>query len=141
LTVKLSLIFRKRFTVLKTVNRFSKLNSSSLQARFISDCRNQKMVGRRNPGGTEIRRHPATVAGCRRTRFRPNLAGIRPWLEASRNPAGPDWIQPDLDGSGRIWPKWPGSGGARPTSATFGRIRPNVLAGIRQRQPNVAGFR
>jgi hypothetical protein len=59
LTIKLCLIFGKRFTVLKTVNRFSKLNSSSLHTRFISDCWNPVIVGCRNPGGTGIQQYLA----------------------------------------------------------------------------------
>jgi hypothetical protein len=59
LIVNASLIFEKRFTVLKTVNRFSKLYSSSLHARLISDCPNPAVVGRSKPGGTGIRHHSA----------------------------------------------------------------------------------
>jgi hypothetical protein len=39
-------------------------------------------------------------------------------------------IRSDLDGSGEVWPE----------SDNFGWIRPNVLAGIRQRRQDVAGF-
>jgi hypothetical protein len=60
LTVKPSLIFGKRFTILKTVNRFPKLNSLTLYARLIFDCRNLAIVGRRNLDGTGIWQHPAT---------------------------------------------------------------------------------
>jgi hypothetical protein len=54
---------------------------------------NQATSGRRNTDGAEIWRHPATVAGCRRTKFWPKLVGIWQWSEA-----------------GRIWPKWRESG-------------------------------
>jgi hypothetical protein len=87
LTVKTFFIFEKRFTVLKTINHFSKLYFLSLHTRLIFDCLNPAIVSRPKSGGTEIRRHPATVAGCRRTRFQQNLAEIRPWSETGRNPA------------------------------------------------------
>jgi hypothetical protein len=61
LTVKASLIFGKRFTIFKTVNRFPKLNSLSLHARLISDRQNLAIVGRRNPVGAGVRQHP--IAG------------------------------------------------------------------------------
>jgi len=47
---------------------------------------NSATSGHQNTADAGIRRHPASVAGCRRTR-------IRPWSEA-----------------GRIWPKLPESG-------------------------------
>jgi hypothetical protein len=53
-------IFFNFWKILKIVNRFLKLNSSSLHTRLISDCRNPAMVGRRNPSGTEIRQHLVT---------------------------------------------------------------------------------
>jgi hypothetical protein len=115
LTGKTSLIFEKRFTVLKTVNRFPKLNSSSFHARLIFDCRNLAIIGCRNLTGTEIRPpdSPTSESGDIRSqllklanqisamvRSMPDLAGscrihplIRPDLVKM---AG---IQPDLDGS------------------------------------------
>jgi len=71
--------FRKnRF---KTVNRFSKLNYSSLHACLISDHQNLAIIGCRNRVGAGVRQHPvagilsAPESGHRRTKFRPNLAG------------------------------------------------------------------
>jgi hypothetical protein len=124
--------------VLKTVNRFSKLNSSSLHARLISDCQNPAIVGRRNTGGIEIRQHPATeILPTPKSDDIPPPSldagesdSDRNWPEFGhgqkltrsgqngRDPTGFGWIWPlilpDLDefghGSGRIWPKWPGSG-------------------------------
>jgi hypothetical protein len=61
-------------------------NGRSLESR---QHRNPPTSSHRNIAGAGIRRHPATVAGCRRT----NMARIRTWLEA-----------------GRIWPKWLESG-------------------------------
>jgi hypothetical protein len=77
------------FTILKTVNHFSKLNSSSLHASLISDYWNLAMVGRRNPDGTEIQQHPAT--------------GILPTLESGniQSPSS-DAGEPD---SSRNWPE------------------------------------
>jgi hypothetical protein len=114
LTVKASLIFGKRFTIFKTVNRFLKLNSSSLHARLIFNCRNSIIVGHRNPAGVGVRQHliagilpaqnPAT--SCHRLQMLAdqitietswNIAGFRPWSEAGR-------IRP------LIWPKRPRSG-------------------------------
>jgi hypothetical protein len=46
------------FTVFKTGNRFSKLNSSSLHLRFISDCRNSTIFDRRNTADVGVRQHP-----------------------------------------------------------------------------------
>jgi hypothetical protein len=63
LTVKASLIFGKRFTILKTVNHFSKLNPSSLHAHLISNCPNPAMVGSQNTSQAE---NPAT-SGHRNT--------------------------------------------------------------------------
>jgi hypothetical protein len=100
LIIKVYLIFRKRFTVFKTVNYFSKLNSSSLHARLISDCWNLAIVSRRNPAGhwnlagARIQRNSTIVVGCRRARFQLKLARI--W---------PKWSDSD-----RIWPKRPRSG-------------------------------
>jgi hypothetical protein len=136
LTVKLFLIFGKRFTVFKTVNRFPKLNSSSLHARLISDCWNSAMVGRRNLGGTGIRQHPAI-------KILPALESgdIRPpspdagRQDSGRNPSKVK-SRSDLAGFGWIWPlirpDLIGSGGVRQKSGNFGRIRPNMLAEIRQ---------
>jgi hypothetical protein len=89
LTVKASLIFEKQFTIVNTVNRFPKLNSCSLHAYLISNCRNPAMVGRQNLGGAGIRQHPATVTGCRRTKF-------RPWSEGWSNLAKMTEIWADL---------------------------------------------
>jgi hypothetical protein len=106
LTVKPSLIFEKRFMVLKTINRFPKLNSSSLHACLIFDCQNPAMVGRRNPGDTEIRQHPVTEI-----LLAPESSNIRPLSTVDQipteigqkpagsgqnggNPAGSDQIQP-----------------------------------------------
>jgi len=58
LTVKASLIFGKRFTIFKTVNRFPKLNTSFLHARLISDCQNLAIVDRWNPTGAEVQQRP-----------------------------------------------------------------------------------
>jgi hypothetical protein len=106
---KASLIFGKRFTIFKTVNRFPKLNSSFLHARLISDCQNLAIVNRRNPTGTGVRQHP--------------VAGIRPPALDARHqiPAGilPDsgqagrilpLIGADSEDSSRIWQKQSGSG-------------------------------
>jgi hypothetical protein len=89
LTVKPSLIFGKQFTIFKTVNRFLKLNSSSLHAHLISDCQNPAMVGRQNPGGTGIQQHLATEK-----QPAPESGNIRP--------PSPDAGEPD---SNRIWPE------------------------------------
>jgi hypothetical protein len=105
LTVKPSLIFEKRFAVLKTVNRFLKLNYLSLHACLISDCRNSTMVGRWNLAALEsgnirlpeyCRRRNPTTSGHRlrmpadqisaMVRSRPDLAKV----------AGSDRIRPDL---------------------------------------------
>jgi hypothetical protein len=160
LTVKASLIFKKQFTVLKIVNHFPKLYSFSLHPRLTFNYPNPAIIDRPKPGSTGIKRHLATVAGCRRTRFWQNLAGIRPWPEIGRNPAWSDRIQP------LIWPKWPGSGRIWPDPATdpagsgqngrnpawsdwirsdltgprgvltesghFGQIQPNMFAGFRR---------
>jgi hypothetical protein len=82
LTVKASLIFGKRFTIFKTVNRFPKLSSSSLHACLISDRQNLAIVSRWNPIGAGARQHPA--------------AGIRP--PADQIPAG---ILPESGQNGR----------------------------------------
>jgi hypothetical protein len=109
LTEKASLIFGKRFTVLKIENRFPKLNSSSLHARLIFDCQNLAMVGRRNPGGTRIRQHPATgilpaTFGHRRRMLADNIpaeTGRNPALVRSQLDLGKmARIRPDLTGSG-----------------------------------------
>jgi len=94
LTVKPYLIFGKRFTVLKTLNHFPKLNSSSFYARLISNCRNTVMIGRRNPGGTGIRQHPVTGI-----LLAPESGNVRP--------SSPD---AGVSEAGRIWPNWPKSG-------------------------------
>jgi hypothetical protein len=98
LTVKTSLIFGKRFTIFKTVNRFPKLSFSSLHACLISDRQNLTIVGRRNPVSAGVRQHPvsgilpAPESGHRLTKFRPKRSGS-------------DWICPDpaidLAGSGQ----------------------------------------
>jgi hypothetical protein len=75
------------------------------------------MVGCRNPNS----------AGCRQTRFRPKLAGIQPWSEASR-----------------IWPKWWGYGRIWPGSRRIrSLIRPNLarMAGIRSDLTGFGGVR
>jgi hypothetical protein len=114
LTVKTSLIFGKRFTIFKTVNRFPKLNSSFLRARLISDCQNLAIVDPWNPTGAES-----------------DKIGL-PESYRRRMPAGYDQILPligpDPEDSGWIQ-KFPA------------RIRSNFLAEIRQRQQDVAGFR
>jgi hypothetical protein len=80
LTVKASLIFGKRFTIFKTVNRFPKLSYLSLYACFISDRQNLAIVGRRDPVGAGVRQHlvagilPAPESGHRNS----TGAGIRP---------------------------------------------------------------
>jgi hypothetical protein len=135
LTVKHSLIFRKRFTVLKTVNRFLKLNYSFLQIRLISDGQNLIMVGCRNSGGTGIQQHPASEYYRRPN---PTTSGHRCRMPADqipvkygRNPVGScHWFN-------QIWPKWSGSGwiGRSPAG-----IRPHVLARILQRRPDVTEF-
>jgi hypothetical protein len=81
LTVKTYLIFGKQFTVLKIVNRFPKLNSSSLHARLISDYRNSGIVGLRNPANAGVRQHP--------------VARILPVLEFGRHPAIVAWMPAD----------------------------------------------
>jgi hypothetical protein len=48
------------FNFWKTIYGFPKLNSSSLHARLISDCRNSTIVGRRNLASARIQQHPAT---------------------------------------------------------------------------------
>jgi hypothetical protein len=74
---------------LKTVNHFPKLNSSSLHACLIFDCRNLAMVGRQNPGGAGIRQHPTI--------------GILPGPESGDIwPPSPDAGKPN---SGRNWPE------------------------------------
>jgi hypothetical protein len=114
LTVKSSLIFGKRFTVLKTVNRFPKLYSSSLHARLISDWSNPPIVGRSKIGSTGIRHHQVTgimsasesnhrkTVGCRNPAAgkppaagilqhpatAPNAGGIRPESGHGQKPAG-----------------------------------------------------
>jgi hypothetical protein len=70
----------------------SSSNGQSSKSRW---RRNLATSGHRNTDSAGLRRLPATVAGCRGTRFRLKLAGIRP----------------------------------------------NMFARIRQRRPNVAGFR
>jgi len=107
---KTSLIFRKQFTILKTVNRFPKLNSSSLHAHLISNGRNPVMVGRRNPSGTGIRQHPA---------HRRRMPADQILAETGQNLA--------MVRSGRIWPKWS-------ESCRSDRIRksPVILAGSGQ---------
>jgi hypothetical protein len=77
--------------------------------------RNLATSGHKNIVDTGIRQHPATVAGCWRTRF-------RPWSEAGRNLISL-LIRPDFA-------KMAGSD----------RIRRSP-ARIRQRRPDVAGFR
>jgi hypothetical protein len=59
-------------------------------------------LGHQNNAGAKIRRHPATVAECRWTRFWHYLAGIRPWLDIDRDPARYDWIRRSPAGSGQI---------------------------------------
>jgi hypothetical protein len=94
--------------IFKIVNRFLKLNSSSLHACLISDCRNQAMVSRRNPARsvTEILptlefgdiRPPSPDFG--RLKSSRNLVEFRLWLEAGRI-----WTDPAINpvGSDRIW--------------------------------------
>jgi hypothetical protein len=137
LTIKAYLIFGKRFTVFKTVNRFSKLNFWSLHACLISDCCNPAMVSCQNPCGTGIRQHLAT--------------GILTALESSDiQPPSPDVGEPN---SSRNWPesghgqKPAGSGQNVWNPAWFDRIwrslagiRPSLLIEIQQLRPNVAGF-
>jgi hypothetical protein len=106
LTVKASLIFGKRFTVFKTVNRFPKLYSLSLHARLISDCSNPAIIGRPKQGSTGIRHHPGgeimptdqilTKSGWNpaMVRNRPESDLIRPDLAKM---AG---IRPDMTGPG-----------------------------------------
>jgi hypothetical protein len=84
LTVKASLIFEKRFTIFKTVNRFLKLNSLSLHARLISNRQNLTIVDCRNPVDAGVRQHPVT--------------GIQP--PADQIPAE---ILPDSSQAGRLW--------------------------------------
>jgi hypothetical protein len=126
MTVKASLIFGKRFTVLKTVNHFLKLNSWSLHACLISHCQNPAIIGRRNPGGAGFRQHPAGIlttpgsgnflppspdaGGPDSGRNWPESGHGQKPAESDRNPAGSDrirqdltkmaGIQPDLDGIG-----------------------------------------
>jgi hypothetical protein len=81
LTVKTFLIFGKRFTIFKTVNRFPKLSSLFLQACLISNRQNLAIVGRRDPVGSGVRQHPVAgilptpESGHRQTKFRPGLDG------------------------------------------------------------------
>jgi hypothetical protein len=99
--------------VFKTVNRFSKLNFSSLHARLIFDCQNLAIVNRQNSGGTGIRQHPATVIGCRQTKFRPKFGnGQKPARSGQngRNQAESDQIRPLI----------------RPNLAKMARIRPGL---------------
>jgi hypothetical protein len=114
LTVKVSLIFGKRFTILKIVNCFSKLYSSFLHACLISNCRNPAIVSSWNLADAGIRQHPATenLPASESGDIWPTSpkpadqipSGIRPWSEAGR-------IWPNLDGSshlfGWIRPKCP----------------------------------
>jgi hypothetical protein len=93
LTVKTYLIFGKRFTVLKTLNRFPKLNASFLHARSISNCRNSAIVGRRNLASVEIWQHLTTE----------NLPVPESGDIQSSSPEL--WSE-----AGQILPKWPGSG-------------------------------
>jgi hypothetical protein len=85
LTVKVSLIFGKQFTIFKTVNRFPKLNSSLLHACLIFDCHNLVIVDCWNPIGAGVRQHP--------------VIGILPEF-GHQIPAG---ILPDSGQNGRIW--------------------------------------
>jgi hypothetical protein len=80
--------------------------------------------GRRKPAGAKIRQPEF----CRRRI--PSPADQIP-TEILQDLAKTAGIRPDLDGSGRF----------QPESGHFGRIRSNFLAGIRQRRPDVAGFR
>jgi hypothetical protein len=108
LIVKTSLIFGKRFTVLKTVNRFLKLDSLSLHARLIFDCPNPIIVGRPKLGGIGIR-HLAT--------------GIMPTPESGDiRPSSPDAGGPDSD---KIWPEF-GHDQNRPDLAKMAGIRLDI---------------
>jgi hypothetical protein len=77
--------------VLKTVNCFPKLNSSSLHARLIFDYQNPAMVGRPNSGGTGIRQHPAT-----KILLEPESGDIQQPSPADKIPTRFGWIQPNF---------------------------------------------
>jgi len=114
LIVKTSLIFEKRITIFKSVNRFSKLNFSFLHARLISDCHNLAIVDRRNLTGAGVRQRP--VAGIlpaldagHHIPAKPAGSGQNGWNPASSGQNGRDsvefgWIQPNMAGSGRFRP-------------------------------------
>jgi hypothetical protein len=120
------------FNFLKTIflNRFQKLNSSSLHARLISDCRNSAMVGRQNPSGTGIREHSATEK-------LPASESDRIWM----NPAGSGQNGRDLAGFGQNgWdpatdPAGAGQNGWDPAGSDRNQRSP---IGIRQFWPDPA---
>jgi hypothetical protein len=64
-------------------------------------------------------------------RSRPDLANLIGFGPNDRDPA---W-------SGQIRPGLAKMAGIKPESSHVGRIRPNMLVKIRQRRPDVAGFR
>jgi hypothetical protein len=120
LTVKVSLIFEKRFMVFKTVNRFPKLNYLSLHARLISDCQNSAIVGSHNQAGAGVRLHsitgnlPVLYAGkldiCRNwPEYCRIPAMVRSRLDLARNRLDLDGIRPDLAKTAEIRPNLDGS--------------------------------
>lgn len=125
MTVKTFLIFEKRFTILKTVNRFPKLYSLSFHARLIFDCRNPATSGYWNNAGVGIRppeycrhRNPATSGHCRRMPADQILA------ESGRNPAMVK-SRPDLAKMAGIRLNLIGSGGVLLESGNDDRTLPD----------------
>jgi hypothetical protein len=95
--------FLKTIYGFKTVNRFPKLNSSSLHTRLISDCRNSATSGHQNIASSGIRRHLATVAGC----WRPDSDHGQKPAGSSQNGLDPVRSDQIRRNSARTQPFWP----------------------------------
>jgi hypothetical protein len=97
---------------------FPKLNSLSLHARLISNCRNLAIVGRRNLVGAKIQQHPATriLPAPEFGHYRQISADQIP-AETGRNTAI-DSSRLDLAKMARIWPAQAKTAVLRPDLAT-----------------------